>query len=293
VIDSNVVRDATQRGILIEKSTGAYVRNNLVRDSGEWGIEFKNGPLPAPSANNVVAFNTVVGSGRLLAAGGIRFDHTTGEIRDNILASNSTIGIETDTAPTLVHHNLIWDSAVELEIESAQPPTLWANLLATPPGFVDAEAGNFRLQHAAAGQPSTSAAVNAGSGNVGTRDISGTTRSDGVADDGVADLGYHAQAQPTDGTPPPFATPPDEVPQPGTGPTYYVNPTTGSNARSLVEARSPETPWQTIGHAMSRVSPGDVIVLQPGTYFEQADFAQHAVTLRGEGALGDVVIVPP
>jgi len=292
-VDGNLARDAGKRGILVERSTQAYVRNNLVRDSGEWGIELKNAPLPATSTGNVIAFNTIVGSGRLLAAGGVRFDDSIGEIRDNVLVNNATAAVETDTAPTLVHHNLITGSAIEIATKSGQEPTVWANLLGVDPLFVNAAGGDFRLQQVAAGQASNSPAVGAGSGDVASRDISGSTRSDGAGDDGMADLGFHAGADPAAATPPPASTPPAESPAPGSGLTYYVDPVAGSNARSLVQARSQATPWQSIAHAMNQVSPGDVIALLPGTYAEQADFSRDALTVRGLGALGTVVIAPP
>ena len=292
-LDGNLTRDAGKRGILVERSTQAYVRNNLVRDSGEWGIELKNATLASPSSGNVIAFNTVVGSGRLLAAGAVRFDNSTGEIRDNVLADNANVGISTDTAPTLVHHNLIDGSALELDTASGQEPTTWANVLGQAPLFVDAPGGNFRLQQTAAGQASNSPAVDAGSGDPASRDISGATRSDGSPDTGIADLGFHADADPAAAVPPAASTPPNGNPAPGSGLTYYVDAATGSDTRSLVQARSPSTPWKTITHAMTQVSAGDVIALAPGTYTEQADFSAHALTLRGLGALGQVVIAPP
>ncbi|MBY0275801.1 right-handed parallel beta-helix repeat-containing protein, partial [Candidatus Binatia bacterium] len=292
-LDGNTTRDAGKRGILVERSTQAYVRNNLLRDSGEWGVELKNATLPTPSSGNVIAFNTIVGSGRVLTAGAIRFDNSTGEIRDNVLADNTSVGIATDTAPTLVHHNLIDGSALELDTASGQEPTTWANVLGQAPLFVDAPGGNFRLQQVAAGQASNSPGVDAGSGDPASRDISGTTRSDAVADTGTADLGRHADANPAAATPPAMSTPPNGNPTPGSGPTYYVDPVTGSDARSLVQARSASTPWKTIAHAMTQVSAGETIALTPGTYAEQADFSAHALTLRGLGSLGQVVIAPP
>ncbi len=292
VLDSNVVRSPAKRGVLVEKSTGAYVRNNLIRDAGEWGLEFKNSLLAAPSDGNVVAFNTVVGGGRLVTTGGIRFDNTLGEIRDNVFSGNSPIGIETNTAPTLVHHNLIHGSAIELEQKSGQEPTVWSNVRGEDPLFVDAAAGDFRLAQRAAGQAEDSPAVDRGSGDVATLDIGGSTRSDGAPDAGVADLGYHHDAPPAAGAPPP-ATPPSGPPAPGSGVTYYVDPASGSDARTPVEARSRTAPWRTIARAMTQVAPGDVIALLPGTYAEQADFSRDALTLRGDGPRDEVVIAPP
>jgi len=109
--------------------------NNLVTDSGEWGIHVDNGDPPPPAAidGNVVAFNTVYGNGHGAAGtGGIRFQNATGEIRDNVVVANVGAAIRTDKAPTNVHHNSVFGSATAFATTPGQEPALWANVAADP-----------------------------------------------------------------------------------------------------------------------------------------------------------------
>ena len=92
-----------QRGIYVEDSSQLYVRNNFVLGSGEWGIQFDNGNLPVAPTDNVVAFNTVRGSGTLSPAGALFLTSTVAEVRDNVLAGNQTRAVKLDTAGTRLH----------------------------------------------------------------------------------------------------------------------------------------------------------------------------------------------
>ncbi|MEW6269351.1 MAG: right-handed parallel beta-helix repeat-containing protein, partial [Thermodesulfobacteriota bacterium] len=305
LVDGNRVQDAGLQGILVKRSERSYVRNNLVVGSGEWGIHLDNGdpPLPRTINRNVVAFNTVYGNGRGAVTGGIRFQRATGEIRDNIVADNRGSGIKTDTAGTLVHHNDVVGSAVALDGKSGQDAVAWANL-SLPPGFVDAARGDFRLRHVEAGDPATSACVDAGSGATSAVDISGSTRRDGVADAGVADLGRHEDADDVGRAPPPLAatpaptpvptpTPtPSPTPEPGAGPVAFVDCAAGSDARTRAQAQSAATPWRTIQRAVDASAFGDVIVVKPGTCAESVEVDHPGLTVRAETAL-TTVLVPP
>jgi hypothetical protein len=93
-------------------------------------------------------------------------------------------------------------------------------------------------------------------------------------------------------TPTPVPSPAGS-PQPGSGATYWVDPVSGDDARSTAQAGSAATPWRRLGRALNAARPGDVVVLRPGVYSEQADLNADAVTLRGDGPLGEVVIAPP
>ena len=69
----------------------------------------------------------------------------------------------------------------------------------------------------------------------------------------------------------------------GTATTYYVNSATGSDANTALQAQSASTPWATIGHAISNVSPGDIINVESGTYAENITINK-SLTLQGSGA---------
>lgn len=289
VIDDNVTDGAGGTAILLDSTDTAYVRNNLVTDAGEWGIHLDNGDEVGGATDNIVAFNTVYGAGQSSSAGGIRFENATGEIRDNVLSQNSNIGIKTDTAPVYAHHNVQFASATAYDTASGQEPTLWANLIADPL-FVDAPGGNFALQNVAAGQGATSPAVEQGSGLAAASDISGSTRSDQVADTDLADAGWHAGASPSAGAPPPQTNP---IPEPGSGTTFYVDAVAGDNAHTHLDAQSSGTAWKTITYAVGQSSPGDVIRILAGSYAEQVNVTKDALTLLGDGSLGDVIFMPP
>ena len=48
--------------------------------------------------------------------------------------------------------------------------------------------------------------------------------------------------------------------------TYYVNASTGNDARNTTEAQNPATPWKTITHALTQVFAGDEIEVAAGLY---------------------------
>lgn len=85
------------------------------------------------TGGHVLAFNTVYGCGRgVAAAGGIRLQNATGEIRDNVAAANVGSAIKTDTAPTVVHHNAVSGSVTRFDAKSGAEPYLWANVVTDP-----------------------------------------------------------------------------------------------------------------------------------------------------------------
>lgn len=65
---------------------------------------------------------------------------------------------------------------------------------------------------------------------------------------------------------------------------YYVDTGsiggTASDAYTTTQARSADTPWLTISHAISAVSTGAVIVVRQGSYFEQVTISGKIVTLQ-------------
>ena len=300
VVENSVLLEGDETGLRSENRNhgrDAYVHNNLILGSGEWGIYFFPGNGAPTSTGNVVAFNTVASNGSSGANGGIFLQKSTGEIRDNVVANNSGRGIKTTVAPSLIHHNNLFGQATPLDTTTGD--VIWANIT-TNPAFVNAAGGDYRLSHVAAGQASTSPAIDAGSGTTTAVDISGSTRTDGVVDAGIADLGFHLGAGASTGVPPPAPTPgpsptptPTGSPQPGSGKSYYLDPVAGNDGASSGSAQSPASPWRTLNHALIQANAGDVIRLLPGTYAEQADVNDNALTIVGEGPLGSVVIAPP
>ena len=133
-IENSDVAGHGSRGIFILGGQRAYLRNNLVTHNGEWGIEIDGGnaTLVPPTAGHLVAFNTVSDNGSSTTNGGIRFENATGEIRDNLVAGNMNKGIKVDSAPTLVHHNLLWAQAIPLDQDTDAAPIVWATTAADP-----------------------------------------------------------------------------------------------------------------------------------------------------------------
>ena len=108
IIENSVAAATGARGIHLDHSGSAYVRNNLVYGPSEWGIDFENAddgdPMTPPlSTGNVVAFNTVARGGGAAGTGGIRLKNAIGEVRDNLLFDNVPIGLRIDTAGASVH----------------------------------------------------------------------------------------------------------------------------------------------------------------------------------------------
>ncbi|MDG2306155.1 MAG: right-handed parallel beta-helix repeat-containing protein, partial [Candidatus Binatia bacterium] len=282
-IENNRIDTASQRGIFLDDTDQAYVRNNGVTNSGEWGIHFDAAGGPV-SANNVVAFNTVYASGA--SGGGIRFQHATGEIRENVATMNTNIAIKVDTAPTYIHHNVLHASTTDIDTQTGQEPVRWDNAT-TDPLLVNPAGGDLSLSHLAAGQGANSPAIDQGSALVVDADISGATRTDAIADSGTADPGFHSGAGASTGIPA-VMTGPTATPK-----TYYVDPMNGNNGNSATHAQSPGSAWQTIGHAIGQSVSGDTLHLQAGTYAEQVDVTVAGLTLQGVGALGTVILTPP
>ena len=271
IVENNEVEGGI-RGILVRRTQDAYVRNNRVSAAGDWGIQADDVNGDGDADGIIVAFNTVSGSN------GIRFDDATGEIRDNIVSSSTSIGIKTDKAPVHIHHNDVFGQTNRFDTASGQEPFLWANLNVDPL-FTGSD---FHLSEIAAGQLSDSPVLAMGSGDVATVDISGSTRTDDAADAGIANLGFHHGASASAGIPA------IEPPPGGPGPfTYFVDDATGDDDRSRFDARDPTTPWKTIGRALEAgaAAAGDTVSIKGGTYAESARTATGTIHLVADGAV--------
>lgn len=74
------------------------------------------------------------------------------------------------------------------------------------------------------------------------------------------------------------------------GPTLFVDPLKGDDANDGAQAK----PWKTLGHAVTRLKPGDTLCLRGGTYYEHvtascAGSAGKPITLRAHP--GELVIL--
>src|SRR5262245_49343912 len=91
------------------------------------------------------------------------------------------------------------------------------------------------------------------------------------------------------------------------GPTYYVDATTGDDARTDVEAQNPSTPWRTIKKAVDTGSLatevkraeaiGFTVIVKPGVYQESVEskrdgYADNLVVIQAASP-GSVTIQPP
>ncbi|MBU6282598.1 right-handed parallel beta-helix repeat-containing protein, partial [bacterium] len=290
VVDGVLVEDAGGSGIALERASGVYLRNNRVARVGDWGISIDDATLPAPSVRdgNVVAFNTVWQAARFSStSGGIRFVAASGEIRDNVVVAVGGSIVKTDLAPTVVHHNVLFGGARTFDSKSGEEPVRRANRVADPL-LVDPAASDFSLRQVAAGQGADSPARDAGSGRVAVLDIGGSTRTDAVSDEGLADAGWHAGADAA-GTRPAIAF----VAPPGLGNTLHADAVAGDDERGYDQAQEGATPVRSARRAMALAQPGDVVVLEPGTYAESIEVPADGVVLRGSGARGAVIVQPP
>jgi serralysin len=79
-----------------------------------------------------------------------------------------------------------------------------------------------------------------------------------------------------------------------TGQTYWVSPAGNDTGNG-----SAASPFRTIGAALSRVQPGDIVYIEPGVYTESLTIATSGTAAKpiilscAPGALGQVVITPP
>ncbi|MEO2169674.1 MAG: right-handed parallel beta-helix repeat-containing protein, partial [bacterium] len=286
ILDSNRIESATGRSIHATDSAGLYIRNNLLLASGSWAIHLDTADGAPATDSTLVAFNTIDGSG----TGGIRFENTTGTIRDNIVNASGTMAVKTDTAPVDVHHNDLHDAVLLFDEKSGEEPRRWSNSTLAPL-FVDPTSGDFRLQSQSAGDAQTSPLLDRGSADAASAlvDISGSTTRDGTADTGAVDPGHHENAIPTAVRP--LAGPPYSAIA-GTGGTFHVSQA-GDNSRTSGEATAPGGAWRTISYAIGQLATGDTLLIAAGDYPEAFSVPSDGVHIAGSGALGDTRILPP
>ncbi|GIW91607.1 MAG: hypothetical protein KatS3mg109_2039 [Pirellulaceae bacterium] len=177
-------------GITVLDSPAPVLWNNLVYQNSSTGILIAGEVIG--SANAQVLNNTFYGNnnrGLLIGGSDLKPPSAGALVLRNIFHRNGTAGIQVNRLSLpgyFGNYNLSTDPY------GPGTPIGPNDILVAEAGFVDESAGNFRLRQRAAGQSSTSPAVDAGGVDVEAAGLSGlTTRSDGVADTGPADLGFH------------------------------------------------------------------------------------------------------
>lgn len=264
-ISNCIVFSNVKSGILVRDSANPTIYNNLVYANGTAGIAVGGDHLGSPNAQ--VVHNTVYGNG----ANGIT-------IGDNV--NQDTIG----SPGAIVVGNLLdqnWRHSLFVSPASLAGYVAAANMdsaVVGPLGFV-APAGadgilgyggfaddDFHLEQVAAGQSTTSIAVDAGVAAATSMGLAqGTTRTDSVADDGMADLGFHYGLG-GGVRPAPVDVRPLLVGMAAVAPLRTLFVTNDGN--DAQDGMSPASAFATMRAAAQAAVPGDQIVVAPGLYAE-------------------------
>ena len=177
VYDTNLIDNFAAIDVLKPSCT---IKNNLVYSNGFDGIW-------AHGNNQLVENNTVDGSVR----DGIQTWATGIVVRNNILSNNGRYGLRNESGPDPTEtFNLFYNNATS-DCNSIAGCPSGTDITGSDPLFTS----GFRLGQIAAGQPTDSPALDAGSdtaANIGL--ATKTTRADGVPDSGTVDIGYHFAA---------------------------------------------------------------------------------------------------
>jgi hypothetical protein len=181
----------------------AGMEHDLVVGNMGTGIELRGGP--ATVANALIGGNSE--GGAFLSCGG------TYELQDITVGWNAEAGLrvliggfDTGAAVVQVENSILWGpSSPPVEFECpGDPPSIVSsvvyggypsgtNIIDADPQFVSGPLGDYYLSQVAAGQATTSPAIDAGSrlaADVGLDRR--TTATSSAPDTGVVDLGYHA-----------------------------------------------------------------------------------------------------
>jgi len=178
------------KGVFLQSGRDALLFNNLVYDNGNSGIVVGDrtaGTIGAAIVNNTVWRNANFGVTVGLSTSVPSVDTV---VALNVFADNARQGVAVgqDSAPSLrASHNC--NNTGYRGIEPLPSDFTGDPLLLVHPG---SHGPVFRLEHAAAGQKSTSRCVNFGRVRAGKLGLGqSTTRTDGVPDAGLVDAGYH------------------------------------------------------------------------------------------------------
>ncbi len=242
-------------GLTVRNASHMQIVNNLVVGNGVscdtgricgHGIAIGTGGEPVQEA--FVINNTMFGNngwGFLFGGGD---DASRGAaVFNNILTENTLGGIAISSASTCGYR-----AGFNLNPNDYGPDTPFNTYdLDAEPGFVDASAGDFRLQ--AAGPNGPSPAVDAGATTAAELGLTGSASVTGLIDDGPVDLGFHRNAsdnQIVNLSPPSLP--------------LFVR----SDGDDSADGTSPETAFASISAAATEAAAGVTVIVGSGTYVE-------------------------
>ena len=187
---NNVLRSNRARsygGGLVANGVSATIRNNLISNNQaalNGGGAYLQAGAPIFS-NNTVDNNDAQGPGEgLVVQGG-----STASVRENIITNNTT-GISVQGATVIPVANDVWNNTTNYVNLTPDGASITQNPLYTAGAL-----GDFFLAQTAAGQTSTSPAVDRGARTAVAAGVDAlTTRTDNVLDSGQVDLGFHYPA---------------------------------------------------------------------------------------------------
>ncbi len=264
-ISNCIVFSNRSSGILVRDSSDATVYNNLVYANGTAGIAIGGYDLGSPNAR--VVSNTVYGNGANgITIGNKMVQDLVGSpgavVVDNLLDQNGgrSLLVSPLSLPGYVAAANL-DSTVVGPLGFVAPAG--ADGILGGSGFAD---DDFHLQQVAAGQTTTSIAVDRGAAAAAMMGLDqGTTRTDGVADAGIADVGFHyglgggVRPRVVDVIPLLAQLLPASATR-----TLFVR----ADGNDTLNGLTPANAFASLGAAAQAAVPGDQIVVAPGTYTE-------------------------
>ncbi len=261
VVRNNIVSNNLDNGIYIQDSQNVTVFNNLVYNNGDSGILITgnvSGSAGARIINNTVYGNT----NRGIFFAGTDISSPNGLAINNIVQANLVAGMEVNESSRSGYQSAgnvspdHYASGTPVDATDIRADALFIN----PPGAdqmlggADSADDDFHLSQKAAGQATTSPAVDAGSDSARLLRLDqASTRTDGRPDRGIVDAGYHYGN---------FSTS-QLHPQLQHYALLYVDPVNGSDTN---DGSSASSAMQSLPRALDLAQPGNRIVMLGGTY---------------------------
>jgi parallel beta-helix repeat protein len=254
-------------GIRVENSDDALIFNNLLFDNSNRGIRIAGNTDGSQRASLIN--NTVVASGNDGISIGTAGVPCGAVLRGNLIQSSQTRNIDVDSDSAAGYagdFNLVFPATLS---PSIRPGTHDVNADAR---FVNSDGDDYHLSQIGSGQAITSPAVDTGDAGIDGGLLAalrnGTTASDGRKDLGPPDIGYHydvASGLPGGTTTPASRPTPTPTPNPSPLRNLFVRASVGNDD---YDGLSPDSALRTVSEAVSRLSPGDRVIVGPGLYEE-------------------------